>query len=161
MAIKTMRVSFDVPIEQLMLLAIQHNSGMSIDVYGDSKPPKGMKALNGKGHPAVALLAPPAKNQDDKRGKNRAVDPKTGLPTRAVDVILRTLWNAPQYLATTTEIRPAVIKAGCEGTTTNSQLSILKKAGTVKQIGRGSYQLTAQGIRDCKKNPVINVPEGK
>ena len=139
MAIKSVNFSFNVPIEQLLMLVASGNVAMKVDVYGNDKVAKGLKALNG--HPAPKLLeGPKAKNPN-----------KTGNGARA---ILEFLVAHPEHKATSAELRALTDPLGLHKNTAATMMSAYKRKGFIKTAGEGVFQLTAAGIKECARRGV-------
>jgi hypothetical protein len=128
MAIKKVTFSFDVPITTLLGLIATGNADMKINVYGDDHHPK-PKRLNGH---TPALLEAPRK----RGGGNKSA--------------YRLLWD--QFAAAKDRsFRPVdlvadLIAGGLSNKSVSPQLTLLRKHGNVRRVGKGTYQITARGI---------------
>ena len=132
MAIKKVTFSFDVPITQLLGLIASGGADLKIDVYGDHKPPKAVKLLNGH---APKLLEGP------KRG---------GRKTRGTKTAYRALFDAlaaqPDLHFKPVQLQPAVVECGLSEKSVSPQLTKLRQDGNVKRHGDGTYQITTKGV---------------
>lgn len=137
MALKKMRVSFDIDIPVFLSMLATANSGMKIDVYGDDKPPKELKRqLNG--HHAPKLLAAPKQ----RRGKGG---------TTSYAAILAHLVAHKDSGFKAKELTPIIVAIGKAPNSVSPQLGKLRVDGMVKKDKDGLYRATPKGIAHHEK----------
>jgi hypothetical protein len=133
-AIKNVNFSFSVPIEQLLMLIANGNAALKIDVYGNDKPAKMVKALNG--HAPKLLEGPKAKTGNISRTFLEFMAARPAHDIRGADMIA------------------ICVKMGGHRNTGNTMMSHWRKGGLVKHTGPATYQLTAAGLRECAKRGI-------
>lgn len=140
MAIKKLRIAFDVPIAELLALMATRNDALHIDVIGDGKEDKLPKQLRQSGLP---LLEGPA------RKRNKAQDEHGPLSTYQAIAIF--LMKSPDHTGTMTAMKAALVPFGVNPVSISPQMGKMREDGNVKMIEKGTYRLTAAGVRNFDK----------
>jgi hypothetical protein len=135
MAVRKMRVSFDIDMPVFLAVLAQSNSNMRIDLFGDDKPTK-VARLNG--HKPLLLEGP-------RRGGKRVT---------AYSALLRFLADNKDKGFRASELKPAVTAVGLSDKSVSPQLGKLRTDGFVKRSGGakdGTYQITHRGVTEHTK----------
>jgi hypothetical protein len=135
MAIKKMRVSFVIPIEQFLGMVAASNTDMHIDIFGDDRPAR-TKALNG--HAPKLLEAP--------RKANRGTDPKSGERVTGASLIAAHMIKHKDRGVALKELGPILAAAGLKEKSVSPQIAVLQQRGHAKRLRAGVYQITAKGV---------------
>lgn len=143
MAIKKLTFSFEVPITQLLGLIATGNTGLKIDVAGDERSTKAIKAL-ANGHAPKLLESPEA---HARRGTTNRSD--NGMPSW--HMMMKALAANPDHTKSTMDLGKMLASTGLSEKSVSPQLSKMKKDGFVKAIDKGVYQLTAKGALHAEK----------
>lgn len=140
MALKKMRVSFDIDIPVFLSMLAAANSGMKIDVFQDEKHARVPKQLK-NGH-APALLEGPRAGVASKRGAD-----SNGKPVTAYATILAFFVANKERGIKPVELQPALVAIGLSAKSVSPQLTKLRQDGLVKKNpADGLYHVTARGI---------------
>lgn len=140
MAIKKLTFSFEVPITQLLGLIATGNTGLKIDVAGDERATKAVKAL-ANGHAPKLLESPDA---HAKRQKKRNDMPGWHL-------LLKAMAANPEHTKAVRDLAKMLSGAGLSEKSVSPQLSMMQKKSWMKRIDEGVYQLTAKGALQAEK----------
>lgn len=149
MAIKKLRLSFDVPIMELLALVATRNEGLHIDVIGDGKPDKLPKQL--RGPEAQRLLEGPKPAKANGAGMHKVKAKDEHGPITTYQAIAAFLIRAPDHTGTHAIIKEALTPLGVNSVSISPQLAKMRKDGNVRQTAQGSYKLTAHGISRFEK----------
>jgi hypothetical protein len=139
MALKKMRISFDIDIPVLLSMLAAGNSAMKIDVYGDERPAKMPRAakVTGQGgqngHQPKLLEGP--KPRAGRIGKI------SGYAAMLAHFVAH---KDRGYRAI--ELRPVLVEIGLNEKSVSPQLTKLKVEGLVKKERDGLYHVTPRGI---------------
>lgn len=142
MALKKMRVSFDIDIPVFLSMLAAGNSGMSVDIFGDDKPAKVPKQLK-NGHAPKLLEGP-------KDRKPR------GAVTAYSTILAFFVANKDRGIKPV-EIQPQLTAIGLSTKSVSPQLTKLRQDGFVKKNpADGLYHVTARGIAHHDKAAAAN-----
>src|SRR5215831_3348581 len=134
MPLKKLRISFDIDMPTMLQMLAAGHSSMKIDVYGDDKPPRGLKQLT-NGHHQKALPAP--------NGHKRAPRPRAKVPARVL--VLSHFIANPEKGFKYSDFAHLMRENGLSNNSASPQLHFLKKNGYVRKRADGYYHLTAAG----------------
>lgn len=129
MAFKTMRISFDLPMEQLMGMIVASGADMHVDVFTD---PKHASAARLNGHAAKALPAP------KKRRKGKALDRQSVRGAMLLHV-------AGKPTAHVSEFAEIALSKGNATSAAAGGVHALLGRGLIKRTGPGQYKITTKG----------------
>jgi hypothetical protein len=150
MAIKNLRLSFDVPIAELLALVATRNSALHIDVISDHKEPR-KKLANGT---ALAGLLEGPKSTRAGRARGEAHRPGKDADGQRITVyqaICKTILAAPDQEHAIIDLGKSVAEHHLNPKSVSPQISIMVKAGDVKRSGFGKVKLTKQGSNHFAK----------
>jgi hypothetical protein len=135
MALKKMRISFDIDIPVLLSMLAAGNSAMKIDVYGDERPAKMPRAAKTgqNGHQPKLLEGP--KPRAGRIGKISGYAAMLAYFVAHKDRGYRAI-----------ELRPVLVAIGLNEKSVSPQLTKLKVEGLVKKERDGLYHVTPRGI---------------
>jgi hypothetical protein len=142
MALKKMRISFDIDIPVLLSMLAAGNSAMKIDVYGDERPAKLPKQLkNGHGGPKLLEGPQPTNGRGRPRGKVTAYATLLAFFATNKDRGVRPV-----------ELQPLLVAIGLNAKSVSPQLTKLRTDGYVKKHSDdGLYHVTARGLAHHEK----------
>lgn len=154
MAIKKLRFSFDVPLQDLLALVATRNDALHIDVVGDGRPDKPPKQLKGPAAKIAGLLEAPGKgkgkgNHGNHSRKVKAQDEFGPLTTYQAVAIF--LFHAPDHTGAMPQMKAALAPLGVNEVSISPQMAKMRADGNAKQIVPGTYKLTPQGVRNFEK----------
>jgi hypothetical protein len=131
MAFKNVRFSFDIPMEDIMALAIQRGVGLNIEV--ESKEPKKPRQLRNV-DPAPKLLEGPKKERGAQAN------------------ILRRLFveKGAGVIVTTAECKDAFVANGLEGPRAYQSLNQIKNDDAIESVGKGEWKASKKGVEAMK-----------
>jgi hypothetical protein len=133
MAVRKMRVSFDIDMPVFLAVLAQSNSNMRIDLFDDSKP----KRLNGK---SPLLL----------EGPRNGHSPSTGA------ALLDHLAKHKDQGFRMADLKQIGVGLGKHVSTSSPALAKLRAQGFVKRTGKGArdgiYQITPRGLAEHAKH---------
>jgi hypothetical protein len=147
MALKKLRVSFDIDIPVFLQMVAAGNCAMKIDVFGDgthAKPPKQPKHLNG--HSPKLLEGPKRKSRNVGGMSNYSA-------------ILAVLAQNKDRAVKVDELQQAVVANGGQAKSTSPQIAKLRTDGLVKRTDGGAYQVTARGLAHHAKTTAQKTEE--
>jgi hypothetical protein len=148
MALKKMRVSFDIDIPVFLSMLAAANTAMKIDVYGDERADKPPRAARLAGQGGQNGHAP--KLLEGPRTVARGAD-ANGKRMTAYQAILAFFVTHKDHGHKAVDIRPAVIAIGLNEKSVSPQLTKLRTDGMVKKEKDGLYHVTTRGIAHHEK----------
>lgn len=145
MPIKTVRFAFDFAIEDILAMVAAGRADMHVDVYGNDKMKKGTPRLNG--HAPKLLEAPKARTVPHDA---------TGAPTDGKTIMLKALAASPGHSASLAELREAIAVTGLSPKSYSSPHHYLKTQHWITRLAgeKGSWRLTAEGLRECARRGI-------
>ena len=146
MALKKMRVSFDIDIPVFLSMLAAANSGMNIDVFGDDKPPKLPKQLR-NGHAPKLLEGPKQRGGAVQRGAD-----SNGKRVTAYSTLLAFFAANKDRGIRPVELQPSLEAIGLAAKSVSPQLTKLRQDGFVKKNpADGLYHVPARGVAEAAK----------
>jgi hypothetical protein len=130
LALKKLRVSFDIDIPVFLQMVAAGNCAMKIDVFGDGAHAKPPKLLNG--HAPKLLEGPKTRRSRGDRPSNYAV-------------LLALLAQHKDRAVKVDVLKQAVVDNGGAPNSSSPQLAKLRADGFVKKTVDG-YQITPRGL---------------
>ena len=147
MALKKMRVSFDLDIPVFMSMLAAANSGMNIEVFGDDKHAKIPKQLK-NGHAPKLIEGP---KRAGTGTTNRGAD-ASGKRVTAYGTILAFFAANRERGIRPVELQPGLLAIGLSIKSVSPQLTKLRGDGFVKKNpADGLYHVTARGVAHAAK----------
>lgn len=135
MAINKFRFTFEIEAKDLFEYISERNAGVEIQAFGT--PPKEQK----KQLTAHKTLALPPPTQPMEPGKR-----KMG----AMNSLLIFLALHPKESMSTAGLRTMLMQQGYSGKTLSNAIWTLKNGGFARKSARGTYRVTAKGIREAE-----------
>lgn len=119
MAIKKLKVSFDIDAEMFAKMLAHGHSAMNIEVYGN------------------------AVEDSDKELRVSHTEPKLITDRGGLkETILAFLSSGSKHLS---EMRVIIVRAGYSASSLNSAIDLLQSSGLIRRVYQGTYAITKKG----------------